>query len=534
MFHRYREFTLVLILTVALVASAQTGALAMSKPKREPSYCGWDSSPGWVKRENAKPGNPHWAQGIPVEFSGEYGVKKRYLGLSKWLTHSLGTYAISGWFDSPSTTCGDSVGLHISGNNLPVSISVYRMGYYNGAGARLISRDTTKPIPAHTLQISPAPESTVATSWPVAWNFKITDATPPGEYLIRLDDVSGHSSFVPITVFNPEIRSSITFVSSVLTWQAYNHWGGYSLYKGPDYKRGTRSTVVTFNRPYDGDGAGEFRYLEYPILKLAEKLGIDMNYITDLELDKNITSLQDTTSILLGGHAEYWTNGMRDALQSAVDRGVNLVSLGGNTGYNRARLQDGNRQVAMWRSGSADPFKLDPQMATTAWRNPPIHKPESLLLGAQYVGLGANGNYSISHPHRWPFSAMVHPPFLQSIVGREVDSPLYSRGPAVEILASSSIHMRGKFVTVMATYYTNSKGAGVLDISTNGWACAIDDVCPWHPILSKATQEDVGLVTEAILTGLTKGPLGSWRPAITDLPARTKPASALSPFGTKP
>jgi hypothetical protein len=93
--------------------------------------------------------------------------------------------------------------------------------------------------------------------------------------------------------------------------------------------------------------------------------------------------------------------------------------------------------------------------------------------------------------------------------------------------------MHGKAVTTTATYYTNTKGAGVIDIATNGWTCAIDNVCPWHPNLSAATQEDVALVTEEILKGLTEGPLGKWRPAIPDLSARTKISALHSPFARK-
>jgi len=107
-------------------------------------------------------------------------------------------------------------------------------------------------------------------------------------------------------------------------------------------------------------------------------------------------------------------------------------------------------------------------------------------------------------------------------VGREVDSPLYAPGPAVEALAVSKINFRGKAITTMATYYTNPKGAGIIDIGTNGWTCVIDDICPWHPNISKDTQTDSRLVTLEILKGLTKGPLANWRPAITDVPARTQ------------
>jgi hypothetical protein len=145
-----------------------------------------------------------------------------------------------------------------------------------------------------------------------------------------------------------------------------------------------------------------------------------------------------------------------------------------------------------------------------------------MLLGAQYVGLGVNGDYTIAHPLRWPFSVMKHPAHLRGIVGREVDSPLYSVGPGVEDLAWAEIKLDGQPITAMATYYTNSKNAGILDISTNGWTCAIDDVCPWHPTHFEQTQMDVQLVTEAILKGLSKGPMGLWRPAIIDIAKRDK------------
>ena len=513
---------------VVIALLATSSPLAMAKKPRHinanlSSACDWDASTGWVKRENLKSGDATWSHGIRMQYSGDFSAKEKVISGINVHGKSMDPTSVDGWFDATSATCADEVGLHISGNGVPVHISVYRMGFYGGAGARLISEARTKPVPLYGVaEISPAPESTVSTTWPVAWNFKITNETPPGQYLIRLDDGLGDSSFVPITVTDPKSDSSITFVSSVLTWQAYNQWGGYSLYKGPDRRRSTRSTIASFNRPYDGDGSGQFRYMEYPILKLAEKLGINMNYITDIDLDKNSSSLGNTDSILFGGHGEYWTANMRTNLQSAVDRGVNLVSLGGNAGYGRPRLQVNARQMVMWRGSRGDRNRMNPLLATSSWRHSPIRLPESLLLGAQYVGLGVDGDYSIPHRERWPFTTMTHPDLLKNIVGREVDSPVHAVGPAVEVLAVSTLIFHRKPIKVMATYYNNSKNAGVIDISTNGWTCAIDGICPWHPRISAETQLDARLITEEILRGLTKGPLGLWRPAIIDIPARTK------------
>lgn len=521
----FRATTRSLGVFATISALLMVGLPTASAAFKAQSPCGWDSATGWVARENAKAGDAGWDRGIPIEYAGDFAgkeLKKRKGGpFSSWL--SPRTSGPEGWFSSPSATCDQNVGLHISGNGSPVTIKVFRMGYYGGAGARLIQETTTKPI-AHYSASAPSkpPESLVTADWPIAWDFRVTNQTLPGQYLIRLDDKNGDSEFVPIMVTNPESTSPVTFVSSVLTWQAYNEWGGYSLYKGPDRARRTRAMVVSFNRPYDGDGAGQFRYMEYPIVRLAEKLGIDLNYITDLELNKNISSLENTKSIVYGGHGEYWTTQMRVALDSAVARGINLVSFGGNAGYNRPRLQEDDRQLVMWRGASNDPNRKNPILATTRWRSFPIRNPESVLLGAQYVGLGVNGDYTIAHPTRWPFSVMKHPAVLRGVVGREVDSPLYAMGPAVEDLAWAEIKLHGRPITAMATYYTNSKNAGILDISTNGWTCAIDGVCPWHPAHLEQTQTDVRLVTEEILKGIVKGPLGAWRPAIPDIPQRDK------------
>jgi hypothetical protein len=69
--------------------------------------CGWDTRSGWVARENAKVGNANWAKGIPPEYSGDY------LTGEKGVTPPWGT---DGWLDSASGTCGDQIGLHLTGN----------------------------------------------------------------------------------------------------------------------------------------------------------------------------------------------------------------------------------------------------------------------------------------------------------------------------------------------------------------------------------------------------------------------------------
>jgi hypothetical protein len=98
----------------------------------------------------------------------------------------------------------------------------------------------------------------VQTTWPASLQLP-TAGWPPGIYLVRLDSAAGQR-FVPLTVRSPDMRGKVVLIAADTTWQAYNDWGGFDLYHGPagldDFAE--RSTVVSFDRPYAGDGSAGF------------------------------------------------------------------------------------------------------------------------------------------------------------------------------------------------------------------------------------------------------------------------------------
>lgn len=459
--------------TGALLLLTFCTSLASASPMRTmgTGTCNWDQDSGWVARENAKAGTSTWSKGVPLRFSADFSRRAQ-------------ADRVEGWFDSTSTTCGQNVNLHILGKQTLTYVDVFRMGYYQGSGARLITSTKTKNK---------------------TWNFRSSSQTPPGQYLIRISAPKARASFVPLVIHNPNSQSDISFISSILTWQSYNQWSGYSLYKGPDAKRETRAETVSFDRPYDGDGSGQFRYMEFPALKRAEKLGLDINYLTDIDLDKGISSLGKTQSIVFGGHGEYWTKAMRETVEASLAKGINLISLGGNTGYNFTELSNGARAMG----------KITP------WRDTPNDKPESLIWGSQYFALNVHKDFVVTRADVWPFNVLSQGEIIKGVVGNEVDSPLNAVGPAVEELARSSTNPNEKSIASMATYYTVASGAGILNMGTNGWVCAIENVCPWGHTFSPATKAQIQAVTDAIFAGLKKGPLGNWRKANPDIPKRS-------------
>jgi hypothetical protein len=419
--------------------------------------CDWDTDTGWVARENAKAGSATWDDGAPVRSGGDFS---RRVELKR----------IEGWFGTTSAQCGQNVALRIVGGSkeIETKISIYRMGYYGGARARLIAVEKT---------------------FGNLWKFEVSQKTPPGQYLFRLDADRRKTSFVPLVIRDAKSKSAITFVSSVLTWQVYNKWGGSAL---------------TFDRPYDGDGAGQFRYTEFPALYLAERAGHEINYITDLDLDSDPTALRNAKSIVVGGRSEYWTVRMRGAMDASVDRGINLVALGANTGYNRVTYDPKTRTIS-------DVIK---------WRDPTVRKAESYLLGSQFFAYGVKSDYTVKNAAQWPFDVLRQDERISGVVGPAVAAPSKNgKRVGVEILAQSPPVGELKMPAV-ATYYTRSSGAGILNIGTSSWVCAIDNKCPGGNTFSITTRRQVAAVTGAIFEGVTRGPLGKWRPATIDIAAQ--------------
>ncbi len=412
----------------------------------------------WVVQENSKPGSKEWSSGIPMRFSADFSRREN-------------TDRIEGYFDLTSIRCGESTQINLVGSD-QATVEIYRMGYYHGLGARSVGK---KKITS-------------------GWEFTASGKYLPGQYLFKLTAFNRKSTFVPLVISDPSLPSDITFISSVLTWQSYNQWGGYSLYKGPDGKRESRTSQVSFLRPYDGDGSGQFQYMEFPIIKAAEKLGLSINYATDFDLESKSDLLLNTKSIVLGGHSEYWTTNMRDAVETAVDRGVNLVVFGGNTSYNRIDINN---------------FEIS---NVKEWRT--LGQPEIELLGSQFFALKFKRDMVIE-TSQWPFNNMPKNSLIKGVFGYEVDTPITFKGPPVESIARSAILPTEKSVPAMATYYTRSSGAGVLNMATNGWVCAMEDKCPWGHRFDQKTQKQIRGVTENILREMPRGPLGNWRMAFT-------------------
>lgn len=428
---------------------------------------------------------------------------------------------IEGYTDHDSVLPGAAVRLYVSTTFPTFQVVALRMGWYRGDLARRVWASPW--LPGH---LQPAASVTGSYHLPRApWRPSLTIGTAgwlPGDYLLRLDSKVGtHRRFVPLTVRSPSVADALVVVNADTTWQAYNAWGGYSLYHGPDGLRADRAREVSFDRPYDfGSGGADFIGAELPLVSLAEKLGLRLAYATDVDLHRDPRLLDGARAVLSLGHDEYWSPAMRQSVTAARDRGVNVAFFGANAIYRKIRFlpgPSGPDRIEVNYKDDTDPIgATDPAAVTTQWRAPPSDDPESSLTGTFYQCNPVDADMLVADPNSWLLTGLASGgEHLHDLVGSEYDRVDVSAPTPhpIDVLMHSPVTCGGGPDHADAAYYTTRSGAGVFDAGTSSWVCALRvGDCPDGRGSAGATRVAVGITTR-LLRAYAAGPAGRTHPA---------------------
>lgn len=357
-------------------------------------------SPNAVARENALPGT------------------------SSWQRHLDGDVQI--YSSEISAAPGDDLEFHVS-TPFRYRILVYRLGWYAGAGARLV---TCVPSCASDEQGRVQPGADPPSAQPLRANWPVTDVLPTGVdwtsgyYLVEAEATSGAAAgqvgttYVIVRQADDAEPAQILIQVPVNTWEAYNSWGGNSLYTVP------RAYRVSFDRPFDAEAASPL-WWEIQLVRFLEREGYDVSYQTDLDTNDDPSTLLRHRLVIVAGHDEYWTLAMRDGFDDALAAGTNLAFTGSNDAYWNVRYEDGGRTILTYKS-MYDP-NPDPTQKTAMFRE--IGRPECLLEGVQHADIRI-----LDHPLDYTVTAAgAGDPWLTGtglkagdriagVVGREHDS----------------------------------------------------------------------------------------------------------------
>ena len=380
LWHRRRTLRRVAVLAVVLLAG---GLLAAAHAAPAHAAC---ANP--IACENQLPGTPQ----------------------SVWDVSNYST-TIQGFADPFSVNIGNSINFKIESPASSYKIDIYRMGYYGGDGARLITSLTPN---ISVSQSQPSCNTNTVTglvdcgNWGVSATWNVPSTAVSGVYFARIyrtDGTSGANQ-IPFVVTDNSSHSDILFMTSDETWQAYNDWGGYSLYTGN--ATGSpwccsaldpgRAVQVSYNRPfatrYDSispNGQDFFFYAEFPMIEFLEKNGYDVSYVSQIDVAQPgaASMIEQHKALINVGHSEYWDAGGMANITAARNAGVNLAFFTGNTAWWKTRWansQYGNepyRTLITYKesldSTQSDP--ADPPTWTGAWRDPRFSPPGRRVAG---------------------------------------------------------------------------------------------------------------------------------------------------------
>lgn len=364
-----------------------------------------------IQMENAKPGTPDWELAVT-------GANPE----------------VEGYASHTSVNRGETIRFFVSSATSTYKLDIYRMGWYGGTGGRLMHSATLQGIK----QPTPAPDPVtglIECDWTESYRLTIPNTADKtdwasGIYLAKLTpNSSGTQSYIIFVVRDDSSHAPYVYQSTATTWQAYNEWGGKSLY-AYNSEEGQPAFKVSFNRPHArfynnwSAGSGSFFNWEAAFVSFLEREGYDVTYLSNLDLHTNGSLLLNHKAFLVSGHDEYWSYPMKSAAHVAQAQGIHLGFFGANQTYWQVRFEpsskgEPNRTMVAYKEAAQtmDPFALDgdpsnDKFITTRFRdlqpifgvNDSIAQPENGLVGVMFHGEPYDGDMVVSDAANWVYS----------------------------------------------------------------------------------------------------------------------------------
>jgi len=314
-----------------------------------------------------------------------------------WAQADLKPLHVEGYAGKVSYRPGEELTLHASTSAPKFSLEIARWG---------AARDVVFTKGDLTGVESPVPEnaSSHGCGWPVLLKMPIPAEWRSGYYQVtlRAEDNGGKfthrgrrtaesSCFFVLRAAEPGKSSRILLQLSTNTYNAYNNWGGFSLYayNGLANVQGHR---VSFLRP----PASQYGQWEQAFVAWAEANGYSLDYAANSDLEFHPDELKAYKLVLSVGHDEYWSAPMRDHLEAFIKAGGHVAFFSGNTCCWQVRSEDAGSSLVSWKQRLVmDPVfpSGDHKLLSTLWSHHLVARPENQLTGVGFLF----GGYHRSH-----------------------------------------------------------------------------------------------------------------------------------------
>ena len=426
-----------------------------------------------------------------------------------WKAYYEGT-RVWGYADKHSVNSGERFTVMLSTGPkvqaITGRIEVLRIGYYGKSDRKLVYTGSPVRVTQNDVQMTTA---SLGGAWPLGCEIA-TDGWQSGYYTINfIDDSDGRRdldvAFMVVT--NPEKSGDILLELSTNTYQAYNEWGGCSLYKSAF--TGDRAQVVSFDRPTPPSFLEYEYYLVLWLEQLAAEEHLTIDYATNFDIYRDTEFCEKCRLLISGSHNEYWSKEEFDRVYRRIfELGRHTFFVGANTAYWQVRYGDldrvgadpsRGRQLICYKD-QEDPIRHrvsqnEASLLITALFRDNARRPETMLVGIAYQNW-----FDPSTPAKYPyFVARTDLPFfagtgyregdaIGDIVGYEWDNtdpdgdgrrlwdPQKSRIARLDpslikvVFQGAPVDVDGKQGKAEAVYFISPAGAKVFSTGSIRWA----------------------------------------------------------------
>ena len=400
-----------------------------------------------------------------------------------------------GYVNSLSVEIGEVLQFHISTSSPTYQINIYKLG---------LTHTLVYTSPVISGGKLPVPDSAYSNgcNWPVSFSLLIDQSWKPGVYSAQFPVASGNGEIVfSVRSPNPGSISKILVIMSTNTMQAYNNYGGKSIYNYNSTNL-QRAVKVSFNRPFTYTAQYDYYAWENDLVNWLEQNKFDAEFASDVDIEKYPDLLSNYNVVIYVGHEEYWSLPERVNIQSFADSGGRVMFLSGNTCWWQVRFEDNYQTMACYKSSTLDPLTgVNDSLVTVNWYAPPVVNPEDAMTGVSYRFGGyvnfqnylmpsdGYGGYTAYNTQNWIYKGSGLKDgdiFGQSstIVGYETDGARFTWQNGVpvslgqdgtpanfQILGISKAggpDFSNNNHAVMGIHYTNNNGA-IFTASTTDW-----------------------------------------------------------------
>ncbi len=469
---------------------------------------------------------------------------------SEWQIEGIGDETIQGFSTQQSVDVGHTINFKIKTNARAYHVNIIRLGWYGGDGARMIEPNIQ---PSAALpQTQPSCKWTEATglidcgNWGISASWNVPSTAVSGLYIAQLvrNDTGGKSDIF-FVVRDDESDAPIVLKTSDATWEAYNAWGGNSLYScaeklcppSPPGKRepeGYKAAfAVSYNRPFDGTlktdyGQSDPFYAEYQMIRFLERNGYNMTYISSPDVDERGALLKNHKLFISSAHDEYWSGSERANVETAREAGVNLAFFSGNEVFWKTRWGPStagealpDRTLTCYKethfNEEVDP--QEPASATSSWADPRFKaggagKPANSLTGQYFLANAGTADIKVpgtfAKDRFWKSTAVANLSPTQTLtlspgtgtLGYEwdVDADNGFRPAGRISLSSTTVNgvqtftdygtqvAENQIATHSLSLYRAPSGALVFGAGTVQWSWGLDNTNAWEQPATDPTE----------------------------------------------